>query len=63
MKADSGKIFLEDELGRIPSAKKVMSIIELGKEKKLEESLNRDFSLSESAEASYVLMENASTDK
>ena len=63
MKADSGKIFLEDEPERIPPAKKVISIIELGKEKKLEESLNSDFLLSESAEASYVLMENASTDK
>lgn len=46
MKADSGKIFLEDEPGRIPAAKKVISIKELGKEKKLEESLNIDFSLS-----------------
>lgn len=42
MKADSGKIFLEDEPGRIPSAKKVMSIIELGKEKKLKRVYSRN---------------------
>ena len=35
MEADSGKIFLEDEPGRIPSAKKVISIKELGKEYRL----------------------------
>lgn len=35
MEADSGKIFLEDEPGQIPSAKKVISIKELGKEYRL----------------------------